>query len=120
MAVASVPKNVRALLHLQPAMTSSSEIKVNVDFGGGLEILFNNQRSLIVSLPARLPIAQQTNLNPTDPIVTNTNTPPEPSAEVDRPTDVSALIDHLKDNVLADRKRAGLFAENGTVYVSTV
>jgi len=78
------------------------QIQVKVDFGGGLEILFNNQRSHTISLPAR--VATQINSNPT------TTTTAE-----GRPADVSALIDHLKDNVLSDRKRAGLFAENGTV-----
>lgn len=96
--------------------SSPEELNIKVDFGGGLEILFDNKRSHTVSLPSRVPAAQ-TN-NPTDPIVSPTGSNPySDSPAEERPTDVSALIDHLKDNVLSDRKRAGLFAENGTVYV---
>ncbi|KLO15503.1 ubiquitin-like modifier 1 [Schizopora paradoxa] len=97
-------------------MTSSSssteQLKINVDFGGGLEILFDNKRSHVVSLPLRV-APSSSDTNPTDPI--SSSTTESATADETRPTDVSALIDHLKDNVLSDRKRAGLFAENGTV-----
>lgn len=41
---------------IQNAADESSEISIKVDFGGGLEILFANQRSYRISIPAKVPV----------------------------------------------------------------
>ncbi|KAH6910638.1 ubiquitin-related modifier 1 [Coprinopsis sp. MPI-PUGE-AT-0042] len=76
----------------------SSNINVKIEFGGGLELLFSNQRSHRLSIPSRVPIDN------------NTSTPA--SAET-KPTDISYLIHHMRDHLL--QERAELFMESGTV-----
>ena len=61
---------------------------VRVEFGGGLELLFSNQKSHKVEIPM--------------------------TAD-DKPTDVCYLIHWLQDNLL--RERAELFIEGDTVWV---
>lgn len=68
-----------------------STIALRIEFGGGLELLFSNQRSHRVSIPAGV-------LSGADPA---------------RPADVAYLIGWLRDNLL--KERAELFVENGTV-----
>jgi ubiquitin related modifier 1 len=66
---------------------------VKVEFGGGLELLFDNKRTHQLTLPH----------------------PPskEGVAEQTKATDVTYLIHWLKDNLL--RERPELFVEEGTV-----
>lgn len=80
-----------------------STISLKIEFGGGLELLFDNKRSHRIDLPARIPAASS-----------STAASEEAS---DRPTDVQYLIHWLKDNLL--KERAELFIEEGTVYVRT-
>jgi len=61
---------------------------VQVEFSGGLELLFSNQKSQKVEIPA----------------MAN-----------DKPTDVNYLIHWLKDNLL--KERGELFVDNDTVWV---
>ena len=67
----------------------TSEIKVKVEFGGGLELLFSNERVHDLSLPSTL--------------------------EDGKPTSVDFLIHYLRDNLLKEREE--LFLDKDTVYV---
>lgn len=71
-------------------MASGSQLQVKIEFGGGLELLFSNQRSHRVSIPAQIP-------------------------DKAKATDVTFLLHYLRDNLLQDRPE--LFMENDTVYV---
>ncbi|KAH9927978.1 ubiquitin-like modifier 1 [Epithele typhae] len=83
-----------------------ASLSLKIEFGGGLELLFSNQRSHKVSVPASVPVA-----------------PPErskaPAASTDggegatKPTDITALLFWLRDHLLKEREE--LFIENGTV-----
>lgn len=68
--------------------TKSATKSVRVEFSGGLELLFSNQKSQKVEIP------------------TMAN---------DKPTDVNYLIHWLKDNLL--KERGELFVDNDTVWV---
>ncbi|KAJ7057131.1 ubiquitin-like modifier 1 [Mycena amicta] len=69
-------------------------ISLKVEFGGGLELLFSNERSHKLSVPA---------------------TVPKSSADTGdtKPADISFLIRYLRDNLLKERDE--LFMENETV-----
>lgn len=67
-------------------MTATKSVRV--EFGGGLELLFSNQKSHKVELPATVG---------------------------DKPTNVDYLIHWLKDNLL--KERVELFIEGNTVWV---
>ncbi|KAF8978555.1 ubiquitin-related modifier 1 [Cyathus striatus] len=79
-----------------------SSISLNLEFGGGLELLFSNKRSHQISIPA---------------IVPKDNHTPKPDAPVaahnSKPADVTFLIHWMKDNLL--QERVELFMENDTV-----
>ncbi|TFK86735.1 ubiquitin-like modifier 1 [Polyporus arcularius HHB13444] len=70
-----------------------STISLKIEFGGGLELLFSNQRSHRITIPA--------------------NVPPEGSDVPSKPVDITYLLFWLRDNLL--KERAELFVENGTV-----
>jgi len=72
-------------------------LNLKVEFGGGLELLFDNKRSHVVSLPAHIP--------PRVPTSTNTDNV--------KPSNIAFLIQWLKENLL--KERAELFEDNGTV-----
>lgn len=80
-------------------MSSETEIPLKIEFGGGLELLFSNQRSHRINIPSLVPQASDTSDNGLDK----------------KPADVAFLILYLRDNLL--KERAELFEENGTVYV---
>ncbi|KAJ2919680.1 hypothetical protein MD484_g713, partial [Candolleomyces efflorescens] len=83
------------------ASSNTPAVAVKIEFGGGLELLFSNQRTHKVSLPATVP---------------KDNTTALPGPENDSPTkpaDVTYLIHYLRDHLL--KERAELFVENGTV-----
>jgi ubiquitin related modifier 1 len=78
-----------------------STLNVKVEFGGGLELLFSNQRSHRVTIPADVPLSSK----PADA---------ENSTER-KAADITYLMYWLRDNLLKEREE--LFIENGTVYV---
>ncbi|CDO72098.1 hypothetical protein BN946_scf184962.g41 [Trametes cinnabarina] len=89
-----------------------STITVKVEFGGGLELLFSNQRSHRVALPARVPVSYSNPFSPPSAAgaeqgIQNSEDAPK------KPVDLSYLIFWLRDNLL--KERAELFIENGTV-----
>ncbi|EPS41097.1 hypothetical protein H072_5014 [Dactylellina haptotyla CBS 200.50] len=67
---------------------AAASIPVAVEFGGGLEILFSNERKLDVELPAATPEGKHPNIN--------------------------YLVKHLCDNNMKDSRRE-LFELDGTV-----
>ncbi|KAN0094540.1 Ubiquitin-related modifier 1 [Tylopilus felleus] len=74
-----------------------STIDLKIEFGGGLELLFGNQRAHTLSLPT---------LVPTSPADTAPSTP-------SKSTDVTYLIRHLRTHLLKERPE--LFVEGDTV-----
>ncbi|KAI0791528.1 ubiquitin-related modifier 1 [Irpex lacteus] len=78
---------------------SEQTISLKVEFGGGLELLFSNQRSHKVSIPAYVP------------------PPPDDAPPQEKPSgrraDITYLMYWLRDNLLKEREE--LFIENGTV-----
>lgn len=85
-----------------------AEIPLKIEFGGGLELLFDNKRSHRVTLPARVPS--------TSVATTSTTTDAEGNPGI-KPVNITYLIHWLKDNLL--RERVELFIENETVYVKS-
>ena len=78
-----------------------SSLNIKIEFGGGLELLFSNQRTHRLTIPAKCPVSSK----PGDA---------EKPAQ-DKPTDITYLMYWLRDNLLKEREE--LFIENGTVYV---
>ncbi|TDL19443.1 ubiquitin-related modifier 1 [Rickenella mellea] len=67
------------------------KIPLRVEFSGGLELLFSNQRSHRITLPSTVPHGDGTT----------------------KPTDITYLIDWLRRNLL--KERAELFTDGATV-----
>ena len=85
--------------------TKSTTISLKIEFGGGLELLFSNQRSHRVTIPSTVPADNKTSL---------TKSADSPAT---RPADVTYLLHHLRDHLLKEREE--LFMENGTVCVGS-
>ncbi|KAF5372569.1 hypothetical protein D9758_005216 [Tetrapyrgos nigripes] len=75
-------------------------LTVRIEFGGGLELLFSNEKKHKLTIP---------NMVPKD---NDTKIPPDSSKEV-KPADVDYLIHYLRDHLL--KERPSLFMENSTV-----
>ena len=76
-----------------------STISVKIEFGGGLELLFSNERTHKIALPTHIPASS-----------------PAATADApDAPANITFLIYWLKENLL--KERAELFEEKGTVCV---
>jgi ubiquitin related modifier 1 len=69
----------------------SVEMKLKIEFGGGLELLFLNQRTHLIVIPSTVPQGDKKG----------------------QPVDIDFLVHWLKDNLLKERPE--LFIENGTV-----
>ena len=79
-----------------------STLNLKIEFGGGLELLFSNQRSYRIALPSIVP--------------KDNSTDEESLASKETKTlDVDYLIHHMRDKML--QERVELFMEKGTVYV---
>jgi ubiquitin related modifier 1 len=68
-----------------------AEMKLKIEFGGGLELLFLNQRTHLIDIPSTVPQGDKKG----------------------QPVDIDFLVHWLKDNLLKERPE--LFIENGTV-----
>lgn len=88
----------------------STTIDLKVEFGGGLELLFGNQRTHALSLPAVVPSTVSVS-------VSGPSATPTPTPTLTRSTDVTYLIHHLRTYVLKERPE--LFMEGDTVYVAS-
>ena len=85
---------------MDPVTVNSPQIPLKIEFGGGMEMLFSNQRSHRVNVPARIPLDGSSNT----------------TADVkSKPADMTYLISWLRENLLTER--ADLFVEGSTVYV---
>jgi len=83
-----------------------STLNLKIEFGGGLELLFSNQRSYRITLPSLVP-----NDNSTVP---NDNLMDLASHET-KDLDVDYLIHYMRDHML--KERVELFMEKDTVCV---
>ncbi|KAH9854611.1 ubiquitin-like modifier 1 [Lenzites betulinus] len=79
-----------------------STVSIKIEFGGGLELLFSNQRSHRVTIPALVPTS-----------TSKTESAAERADAPEKPADLAYLVFWLRDNLL--KERAELFVENGTV-----
>ncbi len=77
-------------------------ISLKIEFSGGLELLFANERSHRITLPALVPAAQG-------------QSPADDGDAPKKPVDLEYLVFWLRDNLL--KERVELFIENGTVCV---
>ncbi|OSX57380.1 hypothetical protein POSPLADRAFT_1061589 [Postia placenta MAD-698-R-SB12] len=85
-------------------------VSVKVEFGGGLELLFANQRTHRVALLARLPSPASGTAGPSNDGQSDVAVA---AAAAGRPADVAYLIHWLRDNLLTERPE--LFVEGETV-----
>jgi len=81
--------DVPEVAHTSSTMEDLPPLKIQIEFGGGMELLFGNKRSHEVSVPART------------------------SQPDGRATDVKFLIYWIRDNLL--KERVELFMEGETV-----
>jgi ubiquitin related modifier 1 len=68
-----------------------ADMKLRIEFGGGLELLFSNMRKHRIAIPLMVPHGDK----------------------IGQPVDINFLIHWLKDNLLKERPE--LFIENETV-----
>ncbi|KAH7922128.1 ubiquitin-related modifier 1 [Leucogyrophana mollusca] len=80
---------------------SSDTLSLKIEFGGGLELLFSNQRIHNISIPASVPL--DNSITSADSI---------PPADV-KQADVTFLMHYLRETLLTERPE--LFIDNGTV-----
>lgn len=80
-------------------MSTDDHISLKVEFTGGLELLFSNQRSHTVTIPAFVP----------------ENDSADGSAK-NKPVNIKYLLRYLRDNLL--KERVELFMEDDTMYVT--
>ncbi|PIL28994.1 hypothetical protein GSI_09041 [Ganoderma sinense ZZ0214-1] len=85
-----------------------STISLKIEFGGGLELLFSNQRSHRIDLPTLVP-------SPASASSATLSWSADGSEPPKKPADVTYLLFWLRDNLLKEREE--LFIENGTVSV---
>nr|VWO96049.1 HEME_HALOPEROXIDASE domain-containing protein [Ganoderma boninense] len=83
-----------------------STISLKIEFGGGLELLFSNQRSHRIDLPALVSVPASASSASPPPSTDGSELPKKPA-------DVTSLLFWLRDNLLKEREE--LFIENGTV-----
>lgn len=76
-----------------------SELALKIEFGGGLELLFDKKRSHRITIPASVPASSSL----------------AALESLKKAADINYLIHWLKDHLL--KERAELFVEGGTVYV---
>jgi ubiquitin related modifier 1 len=74
---------------------STSTLSIDVEFGGGLELLFSNQRRHCLTIPTTVPVDNST------------------SEHTEKSADVTYLIRYLRDNLL--KERTELFVEGDIV-----
>ncbi|PPR07833.1 hypothetical protein CVT24_003110 [Panaeolus cyanescens] len=81
-------------------------LSIKIEFGGGLELLFANQRSYTITIPCTVP-------------KDNSTTPEAQQADGKerKNADMTYLIHHMRDHML--KERAELFMENGSVKETT-
>lgn len=106
--VARSRKSIGVLVHafLTPTTMAADTIPIQVEFGGGLELLFSNQRTLKVDVPSRISIK----------VTGAKGSPDEAASSAEAETqavNLTYLMYYLRDNLLKDRPE--LFMSNGTM-----
>lgn len=95
-------------------------LNLKVEFGGGLELLFSNQRTHTLSIPETIPIDSKTQSatetvqfeeSEAASLIRRMASLPERS-----PANVTFLLHWLKDNLLKEREE--LFMEGDTVWAA--
>ncbi|KAF8558623.1 ubiquitin related modifier 1, partial [Imleria badia] len=89
-----------------------STIDLKIEFSGGLELLFGNQRTHALSLPAVVPLQVVDAGNGTPAPTSTSGTASTPGAGV-KSTDVTYMIHHLRTHLLKERPE--LFVDGDTV-----
>ena len=85
---------------------SADTIPLQIEFGGGLELLFSNKRTLKVDIPSRIPVNYiDAKSGPDEAGAADTET---------KPANLTYLMCYLRDNLLKERPE--LFMSNGTMY----
>ncbi|KAG6380308.1 ubiquitin-like modifier 1 [Boletus reticuloceps] len=82
---------------------------LKVEFSGGLELLFGNQRVHTLSLPAVIPDSERPSPSPSPPNLKSTSH----STSESRSTDVTYLIHYLRTHLLTDRPE--LFVDGDSI-----
>ncbi len=93
----------------------ASSVSLKIEFGGGLELLFANQRSHKLTLPALVPSDKSTAHSPPnpDPNTDSATSDDAPIADGLKRVDVTYLLHHLRDHLLKERPE--LFMDKETV-----
>ncbi|KAF9494364.1 ubiquitin-related modifier 1 [Pleurotus eryngii] len=97
----------------------ASSVSLKIEFGGGLELLFANQRSYELTLPRFVPISNSTSVSSVpSPNLNDTGTESAMSDDDAIPdglkrVDVTYLLHHLRDHLLKERPE--LFMDKETV-----
>lgn len=100
--------------------TPPATISVKVEFGGGLELLFDNKRKFSIDLPTHVASGSAGGPStvpsrPNEDKRSAVNSTETESLQEQKPVDVAFLIRHISSNLLVDKRRTDLFEENGTV-----
>ncbi|KAI9303951.1 ubiquitin-related modifier 1 [Cunninghamella echinulata] len=66
-----------------------ADLNINVEFSGGMELLFNNERKHTITIPKQSP------------------------KDITKPTDLQDLIFYIRDNMMTEKK--DLFVDKDTV-----
>ena len=85
------PNNCKQFLFLLRLNCETADMKLRIEFGGGLELLFSNTRTHRIIIPSTVPQGNK----------------------MGQPVDIGYLIHWLNDNLLKERPE--LFIENGTL-----
>ena len=88
---------------------SSSSLSLKIEFSGGLELLFSNQRSHRVHIPSIVSRDNSTSIAAAISAADKSST----EGEKTKAADVTYLMYYLRDHLL--KERVELFMEGGTV-----
>lgn len=93
---------------------TSNTLKIKVEFGGGLEFLFDDKKQLDLELPARY---RQDDL--TDSGLADGHLPTLHDDDRSQDVDIRFLIHYLRHVMLVDKGRPDLFVQGRTMSVSS-
>ncbi|KAG1740502.1 uncharacterized protein EDB91DRAFT_1053115, partial [Suillus paluster] len=96
-----------------PTTTMAGTMTIKLEFSGGLELLFGNERSHSVLIPDFVPSDNSTHSTPSSSSSTPSSYNDALSTGETKAADLEYLIYHLRDHLLKERPE--LFMENGTI-----
>lgn len=100
-----VSSRLKSTVHDDEIMTPPV-INLKIEFSGGLELLFSNQRSYRVQIPS---------IAPSDNSTKTGDAAPHADSENSRSADITYLLFYLRDHLL--KERVELFMDGTTVWV---